>query len=261
MSLFLFSYINLGDSMNNVLFAFICSTLAGLSTLLGGIIIFFNKKENQKIIATALAFAAGVMITVSITDLIPESFHLLSEYFYVFPTFIILAIFVVIGIIFSMLIDYYLPEQQEGKLYRIGIVSMLAIIAHNIPEGIATFLSTTSNTNLGITLSLAIALHNIPEGISISVPIYYATKSRGRALKYTFISGISELFGAIIAFIFLKDIMNNFIMGYLLASIAGIMMHIASYELLPTSLRYKYKKITLIFFILGSIIMIINHML
>ena len=148
MSLFLFSYINLGDSMNNVLFAFICSTLAGLSTLLGGIIIFFNKKENQKMIAAALAFAAGVMITVSITDLIPESFHLLSEYFYVFPTFIILAIFVVIGIIFSMLIDYYLPEQQEGKLYRIGIVSMLAIIAHNIPEGIATFLSTTSNPSV-----------------------------------------------------------------------------------------------------------------
>ena len=143
MSFFLFSYINLGGSMNNVLFPFVCSTLAGLSTLLGGIMIFFTKKDNKKIISCALAFAAGVMITVSITDLIPEAFHLLSEYFYVFPTLIILAIFVVVGIIFSMLIDYYLPEQQEGKLYRIGIVSMFAIIAHNIPEGIATFLSTS----------------------------------------------------------------------------------------------------------------------
>ena len=261
MSFFLFSYINLGGSMNNVLFAFVCSTLAGLSTLLGGLLIFFTKRENQMIINSALAFAAGVMITVSITDLMPESFYLLSEYFYIFPTFIILAIFVVIGIIFSMLIDYYLPEQQEGKLYRIGIVSMLAIIAHNIPEGIATFLSTTSNTNLGITLSLAIALHNIPEGISISIPIYYATKSRGRALKYTFFSGISELFGSILAFSFLKDIMNNFIMGCLLASIAGIMIHIASYELVPTSLYYKNKKLTFLFFILGSMVMIINHFL
>ena len=86
MSFFLFSYINLGGSMNNVLFSFICSTLAGLSTLLGGIMIFFTKRENQKIITSALAFAAGVMITVSITDLIPESFQLLTEFLYIFGT-------------------------------------------------------------------------------------------------------------------------------------------------------------------------------
>ncbi len=55
---------------------------------------------------------------------------------------------------------------------------MLAIIIHNIPEGIATFMAGCSDSKLGITLTLAIALHNIPEGISISVPIYYATKSK-----------------------------------------------------------------------------------
>ena len=247
--------------MSNVSFALLCSTLAGLTTLLGGIIIFFTKKNNKNILISSIAFASGVMITVSITDLIPESYTLLKNYLYLFPTLIIIAIFFVIGIIFSMLIDYYLPEQKEGNLYKVGIISMLAIIAHNIPEGIATFLSTSSNIKLGLSLSLAIALHNIPEGISISIPIYYATKRRGRAIAYTFISGISELFGAILALLFLKNIMNNFIMGCLLAIIAGIMTHIASYELLPTSLSYNNKRLTIIFFILGSIIMIINHYL
>lgn len=247
--------------MTNTMFALLCSTLAGLSTMIGGIIIFITKKDNIKIIPCALAFASGVMIMVSITDLIPESFTLLSEYTKMFPSILILLIFMVIGIIFSMLIDYYLPEQKEGKLYHVGIVSMLAIMAHNIPEGIATFLSTTSNTKLGISLSLAIALHNIPEGISISIPIYYATKSRGKALGYTFISGISELFGALLALFLLKDIMNNFIMGCLLASIAGIMIHIASYELLPTSLSYHNKKYTWLFFMIGSLFMLMNHIL
>lgn len=247
--------------MNTTILALICSTLAGLSTLIGGIIIFFTKQNNTKIIPCALAFASGVMIMVSITDLIPESFSLLSQYIQIIPTILILLIFMVVGIIFSMLIDYYLPEQNQGKLYHVGIVSMLAIMAHNIPEGIATFLSTTSNIKLGLSLSLAIALHNIPEGISISIPIYYATKSRGRALKYTFISGISELFGALFALLFLKNIMNNFIMGCLLASIAGIMIHIASYELLPTSISYKEKKCTWFFFIIGAGFMILNHLL
>ena len=245
--------------MSNVSFALLCSTLAGLTTLLGGIIIFFTKKNNKKILISSLAFASGVMITVSITDLIPESYALLKNYLYLFPTLIIIAIFLVIGIIFSMLIDYYLPEQKEGNLYKVGIISMLAIIAHNIPEGIATFLSTSNNIKLGLSLSIAIALHNIPEGISISIPIYYATKSRGKALFYTFVSGISELFGAIIALVFLKNIINDFIMGCLLAIIAGIMMHIASYELLPTSLKYNNRKITLFFLILGVIVMLLNH--
>lgn len=65
---------------------------------------------------------------------------------------------------------------------------MLAIILHNIPEGIATFMATTSNIKLGIALTLAIAFHNIPEGISISVPIYYSSNSKKKAFNYTLIS-------------------------------------------------------------------------
>ena len=113
---------------------------------------------------------------------------------------------------------------------------MLAIIMHNIPEGIATFIATNTNISLGISLTIAIALHNIPEGISIAVPIYYSTKSRRKALLYTLISGLSEPLGALLAFLFLKPLMYNFVMGILMSMIAGIMTHIAFYELLPTSL-------------------------
>lgn len=69
---------------------------------------------------------------------------------------------------------------------------MIAIILHNIPEGIATFLTTSENVELGISLAIAIALHNIPEGISISVPIYFSTNNMKKAIWYTFISGMSE---------------------------------------------------------------------
>ena len=66
----------------------------------------------------------------------------------------------------------------NSKLYKLGIITMLVIMMHNIPEGIATYITTTQNINLGITLTIAIALHNIPEGISISIPIYYSTGSK-----------------------------------------------------------------------------------
>ena len=49
---------------------------------------------------------------------------------------ILFLIFLCIGVLTSMAIDKYLPETKENtKLYRVGIISMLAIILHNIPEG------------------------------------------------------------------------------------------------------------------------------
>ena len=245
--------------MNNITISFLLTIFAGFSTLIGALLIFFKTNKENIIISSSLAFAAGVMLSVSITDLIPESIHLLSKN----STITICLssfIFIIIGIIFSMLIDYYLPtEFNNNNLYKLGIISMLAIILHNIPEGIATFLTANKDINLGLSLAIAITLHNIPEGISIAVPIYYSTKKKSKALLYTFISALSEPFGAILAFIFLKNIITDNIMGYLLSFIAGIMIHISLCELLPNSFKYKKKKHTIFFFTLGILFMLLRH--
>lgn len=247
--------------MNNITMSFILTIIAGLSTMLGTIFIFL-KKQNDKIVLKSLSFAAGVMITVSLIDLIPESFLLLKEFFPLFPTIIYIMIFIVVGIIFSMFIDKYLPDNlSDSNLYKIGIISMLAIIVHNIPEGIATFMASNTDVNLGISMTVAIALHNIPEGISISVPIYYSTKSRAKALLYTFISGISEPLGALITYLFLQPFINDKIMGFLFSLIAGIMIHIATYELLPAASKYKDRRGVIWFVIIGSLIMFISHII
>lgn len=247
--------------MNTTIYGFLLTVLAGFSTLIGTIFIFNKKTNKEKVIVSALSFAAGVMITVSFTDLLPESFFSLSQYLKSFPSFIIIGIFFSIGVLLSMLIDKYLPEPKENisGLYRVGLISMLAIILHNIPEGIATFMATHADLNLGVTLAIAIALHNIPEGISISIPIYYATGSRKKAFFYTFISALSEPFGALLTFLFLGKFMNNFAMGLLFSVIAGIMMQISIYELLPTTKKYHMKKRMILFFMIGVIFMVGSH--
>ena len=236
---------------------FLLTLIASLSTLLGSIPIFLKKSKN--LIITSLAFAAGVMITVSITDLIPESYSLLINNHNKFETILLILIFINIGVIISMIIDKFLPSNNE--LYRVGIVNMLAIILHNIPEGIATFITSSNNITLGITLTIAIAAHNIPEGIGIALPIYYSINSKTKALLYTFISGISEFLGAIIAFLFLKDIINLNNLGLLFSLIAGVMIHISIYELIPTSLKYKKYNQSIIAFILGVLFIIVNFII
>lgn len=245
--------------MNSTLISFLLTTLAGLSTLIGSIVIFLNKKNKDKIIISSLAFASSVMILISLTDLIPESYNMLKNTFKIIPLILIILISINIGIILSFYIKKYIPENNNSNLYKVGLISMLAIIMHNIPEGMATFMASNTNISLGISLTIAIALHNIPEGISIAVPIYYSTNSKFKAILYTFISGLSELFGAIITYIFLKPFINDFIMGILFSIIAGIMIHIAISELLPTSLSYKNTRLTKVFLLLGLIFIIISR--
>ena len=224
--------------------------------MIGTIFIFINFKNEDKVINTALSFAAGVMLTVSIFDLIPESIKLFKPSFI---SIIFLLISINIGIIISMLIDKFIPNNDN--LYRVGVISMIAIIMHNIPEGIATYMATTHNLKLGITLSIAIALHNIPEGISISLPIYYSTRNKFKTIFYTFISGISEIFGAILAAILFKNIITDTFMAIILGIITGIMTYISTYELLPEAIKYRDLKRTLLASGVGSIVMLLSIIL
>ncbi len=241
----------------NTHFSFLITTLAGLSTTLGILPCFFKIKKQDNLIANVLAFASGVMITISLISLIPEATTLLNKNFKSFPALIICSIFIVVGIIISTMLDKETIKHNENNLYKLGLLAALALMMHNIPEGITTFITSSLNEQLGYKLAIAITLHNIPEGLSIAIPIYYSTKSKLKAFKYTFISGFSELFGAIIAFIFLKNIITPFILSIILSLTAGIMIDISMYEFLPTAFKYKKNKVTFLYFVLGIILMFI----
>ena len=241
---------------------FIITFLAGCSTLIGYLFVYL-KTDSNKILVSSLAFASGVMFFISIIGLIQSSFGLVNSIYYFIPAFLIVSLFIVVGIIFSMMIDKYLPDNnyKDSSLYRVGMISMIALIFHNIPEGIATFLTSNHDLKLGITLAIALALHNIPEGISVSVPIYYSTGSRKKAFLYTLISGMSEFLGAILASIFLVRFSSDLFMGCLYAVIAGIMMHISIYELLPSSWKYNNKFRTILFFVVGILFIYFSGLL
>lgn len=92
---------------------------------------------------------------------------------------------------------------------------------------------------MGIVIALAIALHNIPEGVAVAMPIYYATKSRARALWYSFIAGMAEPLGALVVFAFLYKYLDDSLLHYILATVAGIMVFISFDELLPRAFSQK----------------------
>ena len=241
--------------MSNIKFSFLVTSNAGLSTLFGMIPIFLKIKNKDTIINASLSFASGVMLSVSLFSLLPESMDLLQEKYNDKGIIILVLLFSIIGIFLASFIDKVF-KNIDNKLYKLGIINSLALMIHNIPEGILTFSTTTVNVSLGIALALSILFHNIPEGISISVPIYYSTNSKFKAFIYTFISGFSEIIGAIITYIFLYKYINNSFIGVILSLTVGIMSYISLSELLPTAIKYNKKKTTIVFFIIGFIFML-----
>lgn len=255
---------------NNTIFALALSFLAGISTVLGAIIAFGTRKKSDKAITFALGFSAGVMICVSFTDLFPYAEQALMNSYGKFYGVVLTMFYMLSGMIFAMLIDWFIPsesyvievnDKKHSKLFRVGFVSMIAITLHNFPEGIATFISSYQDVKLGLSITIAIAMHNIPEGIAVAMPIYYATGSKKKAFKYTLYSGLSEPIGALLAFLLLRPFINEFLLGLIFAFVMGIMLYISFEELIPSSREYGYNNLSLYSIFLGICIIPLTHVL
>ncbi|MGM0498892.1 MAG: zinc transporter ZupT [Bacillota bacterium] len=268
--------------MDPVVFAFLLTLFAGLSTGIGSILAFFSKRRNSSFLSISLGFSAGVMIYVSFVEIFFKAEEALVSYYgsTTGQWMTVLSFFV--GILIIALIDKLVPEYENPheprsdkdlshlkaddfddneELERMGSFSALAIAIHNFPEGLATFAAALSDPALGISIAIAIALHNIPEGISVSVPIYYATGSKKKALAYSFLSGLAEPFGALIGYFVLRSFFNDMVFGFLFGSVAGIMVYISIDELLPTSRRYGKEHQEIYGFIAGMGVMAVSLLL
>ena len=78
---------------------------------------------------------------ISITDLIPEGFFYLKKEYNIFLAIFILIIAMFLGYILNSMIGKQISKskKEKGSLYKLGILSMIALILHNLPEGILTF--------------------------------------------------------------------------------------------------------------------------
>jgi len=218
------------------------------------------------------------MIYVSLIEIFAKARNSLSLLYglkngYFFTTLAFFCGIAVIALIDKLVPSYENPHEiknfscdtetilDDRKLLRMGIFSALAIGIHNFPEGLATFIGALQDPALGISISVAIAIHNIPEGIAVSVPIYYATKSRKKAFTLSFLSGLAEPVGALAGYFLLKAIFDDAAFGMIFAAVAGIMVYISLDELLPTAEEYGEHHIAIGGLISGMFIMAVSLVL
>ena len=238
--------------MHNWLVALAVTTAAGLATGLGSLLVFASKKPNARLLAFGLAFAGGAMVYASLAEILNKSIQSFSLDYgdrlgFTWGTLAFLG-----GVFMIMAIDHLVPNPHErlevddpyfrdhnrDYIKRVGLLTALAITAHNFPEGLATFFATLENPGVGMPLAFAIAIHNIPEGIAIAVPVYFATNNKMYAFAACLLSGLAEPVGAIIGYLLLRPFLSDAVFGAVFGVIAGVMVFLALDELLPAAKRY-----------------------
>lgn len=271
--------------MENIMFAFGLTLIAGLSTGIGSLIAFFAKKTNKKFLAISLGFSAGVMIYVSMIEIFQKAQTALASELGEKPGAVWTVIAFFGGMFLIALIDKLIPsaenphepknvladcegcgdcevcvkeqkvKKQKEQMMRLGVFTALAVGIHNFPEGMATFVSAFQDPSVAVPIVAAIAIHNIPEGIAVSVPIYQATGSRKQAFLYSFLSGLAEPVGALIGWLVLIPIMSDMVYGIIFAAVAGIMVFISVDELLPAAREYGEHHLSIYGLIGGMMVM------
>lgn len=275
---------------SRILFAFGLTLFAGLATGIGGLIAFFAKRTQTTFLAFSLGFSAGVMVFISFTEILTEAGNLMRQNYSTDTAAWLTFLTFVAGIGLSAAIDKILPSEgnphelkrveqmnpdtrdparteckgrkehsgvhgpRDRKLMRIGTFTAIAIGVHNFPEGIATFMSSMSDVAVGVSIAVAVAIHNIPEGIAVSVPVYYATGSKRKALAWSVLSGFSEPIGAIAGYFILTLFSTDVSLGYVFGMVAGIMVYISFDELLPAAHKYGKHHIAIYGLISGMVV-------
>ena len=225
---------------------------------------------SKRFLAGALGFAAGVMICISLAELIPEAAADLRVAG-ITPWMALVAALIgaVVVMLFSAAARFRsrteLPPStdalQKRALLRTGVLTAIVITVHNFPEGFATFLTALHDPYLAMPVVAAIALHNVPEGIAVAVPIYHATGSRKRALWASVGSGLAEPAGAVIGWLLLSSLLTPVVLAGVLAGVAGVMIAISFAELLPAAFAQKEKRTVMVGFGAGAVVMGVSLLL
>lgn len=213
------------------------TVLAGGATFIGAIVGVMGQRPSNRVLAFALGFAAGIMLLISLMEMLPGALHAEGM-----SPVLGYGMFI-LGLSGYFMLDRLLPHQhpqdfmamrrRPANLRRTAILLTLGISLHNFPEGVATFITASSDMEVGLGIALAVAIHNIPEGLAVAGPMYAATGSKLKAILWACASGMAEILGGVVAFMLFGPMVSPVAIAAVMAAVAGIMVALSVDELMP----------------------------
>ncbi len=210
-------------------------SLLSVVTTWSGVMLALWLRENARAIAAGIGFSTGIMLLISLLELLPESYGTLGA------PLTLLGFLLGAGLVgaANLIVPHTHLVAEQGIVDRqlVRSVYMIAfgLILHDIPEGFAMANAYIAAPELGLLVAIAIALHNVPEEFAMAVPALLIRRRRvlyGAAL----LSALAEPLGAIIGLVAvgIAPALN----AHFMAGAAGAMTFVSLHELLPMARRY-----------------------
>lgn len=201
--------------------------LGSIASLAGSFLLLIKKNITENFSHQLISFAAGVLLATAFLDLLPEARELSpdGEFF----TFALLGF--VVFFFAERFIRIFHHHHGHGK-NPTPLLVLLGDGVHNFIDGFAITASFLNSIPLGITTSFAVAAHEVPQEIADMGILLSNGLSKKKALFYNFLSALSAIAGALIAYFFASLIEGNL---YIFLSLtAGFFIYISASDLIPS---------------------------
>lgn len=225
-----------------LLFTFIGS----VGALIGGIILLSRKRFALRIAHFLASFAAGTLLGTAFLDLLPEASHSAEE------LGINIFLWTLIGIIFFFTLERFIhwfhhheePHEHEREVKSILPLIIVGDTVHNFIDGIIIAATFLVSIPLGIVTALAVFAHEVPQEIGDFGLMLHKGLSRGKIIFVNVLSAIVSVIAAVATFM-LGNILEPYIPIFLSLT-AGFFIYIATSDLIPEIHHEKNKKFALI---------------
>ncbi|MBI2024143.1 ZIP family metal transporter [Candidatus Giovannonibacteria bacterium] len=229
------------------------SFAAAFVSLIGGLLPIYNGDKVKGATHYVVSFAIGALFSVSFLDLLPEAIEM-SSVEYAMP-------FVLVGVLFFFLLEkfifWYHCHDGECQVHAYSYLVLWGDFLHNFVDGIILGLTFLVDMRLGFITTIAIILHEIPQEIGDFGILMHGGLSRSKALLYNFLSALSVVAGGILTY-FLGSSLEPFLPASL-AMVAGAFIYLAAVDLMPElheSTRLSHSLIQIIFILAGAFFVI-----
>jgi len=207
-----------------------------VGTALGGVIAAVSGRKDG-VVGILFAIAGGIMLAIVCFDLVPEAAEggisgLLCS--------LIAGVLLVTALDGALNLKKKDTDEINGKMKRTGIVMMLAIALHNLPEGLV--IGSSETFGRGVITAVLIGLHNIPEGIAVAAPLISGGMKKWKAVLISGATGIPTLIGAIVGFY--TGLRFPVFVFVSLGIAAGAMLAVVFSDMLPEAQKLNDKKST-----------------
>lgn len=198
-------------------------------SLIGGVLLLIKEKFALKISHFLTSFAAGALLSAAFFDLLPEAQEANQQ------IEINIFLWVLIGILIFFLMERFIHHHDHGRHPedKKSVIPLIVIgdTVHNFIDGVAIAAAFLVSIPLGIVTSLAVAAHEIPQEIGDFGLMLSKGLARKRVMLINFYSALAAMAGAILTYL-AKDLIAG-LLPIALALTSGFFIYIAAANLIP----------------------------